>query len=136
MPKILGLNMLGVLVASLAFFFVGFLWYGLIFSDAWMAAEGLPPEAADAESPVWMAGGFIITILQVIGLGLVMKWKGDASPMEGATTAAVLWFFFALPFAHYAYLYNPAHNVTLLMIDGSHLLVGWIVSAVVLRLIK
>jgi hypothetical protein len=81
-------------------------------------------------------GGFLITLLQVVGLGLVLKWKGDATPMADATTAAVLWFFFALPFCLYAYLYTPAHSSTLLMIDASHLLVGWVVSAVVLRLIK
>jgi hypothetical protein len=79
---------------------------------------------------------FVITVLQVIGLGLVLKWKGDATPQAAATTALVLWFFIALPFCHYAYLYTPGHNATLLMIDASHLLVGWGVSAIVLRLIK
>ncbi|GJL91957.1 DUF1761 domain-containing protein [Hyphococcus sp.] len=136
MPKILGLNLIAVIAASVAFFLVGYLWYGVMFSDAWMAAAGIPSEAADAESPVWMAGGFLITLLQVIGLGLVLKWKGDATPTAAATTAAVLWFFIALPFCHYSYLYMPGHNATMLMIDASHLLVGWVVSALILRLIK
>jgi len=136
MPKILGLNLVAVIAASIAFFFVGFLWYGVLFSDIWMAAEGISAEAADADNPVWMLGGFVITVLQVIGLGLVLKWKGDATPQAAATTALVLWFFIALPFCHYTYLYTPGHNATLLMIDASHLLVGWGVSAIVLRLIK
>jgi hypothetical protein len=59
MPKILGLNLLAVIAASIAFFFVGFLWYGVLFSDIWMAAEGISAEAADADSPVWMLGGFL-----------------------------------------------------------------------------
>ncbi len=136
MPKILGLNLLGVLAATVAFYFVGFLWYGLIFSEAWQAAAEVAPADVEGDSPLYMVGGFLITLLQVIGLGLVIKWKGDTGPVAGATTAIVLWFFFALPFTHYDYLYDPAHSVPLLMIDLSHFLVGWVVAAVVLRLIK
>ncbi|WP_425409601.1 DUF1761 domain-containing protein [Hyphococcus sp.] len=136
MPKVLGLNLVGVIVASVAFYFVGFLWYGLLFSEAWMNAEGLTAADAEGQSPIWMIGGFLITVLQVIGIGLVLKWKGAASLGEAATTALILWFFLALPFVHYAYLYLPAHSVTLLLIDASHLLVGWVVSAIVLSLIK
>ena len=137
MPKILGLNLLAVLAASVAFFLVGCLWYGILFADIWMEAAGIPPEAAESENPIWMAGGFLITVLQVIGIGLVLKWKGGASDIGAAAmTACVLWFFFALPFAHYAYLYGPAHSATMLMIDASHFLVGWVVSAVVLTLMK
>ena len=136
MPKILGLNLIGVLAASVAFYFVGFLWYGLLFAEAWQTAEGIVAADVEGDSPLYMVGGFLITLLQVIGLGLVMKWKGDATPAAGATTAAVLWFFLALPFVHYAYLYSVDHSVTLLMIDLSHLFVGWVVAAVVLRLIK
>lgn len=133
MPK---LNPVGIAVASIAFFFVGFLWYGVIFSDAWMAAEGLSPEAADSESPVYMALGFVITVMQVVGLALVLKWKGAVGPVAAASAAALLWALFALPFTLYGFAYTPGHNTTLLMIDASHLLVGWVVAAVVLSLFK
>ena len=133
MPK---LNPIGILVASVAFFFIGFLWYGLLFADAWMAAEGVTKEAAEAGSPAWMGLGAVITVLQVIGLAAVLKWKGAATPAAAATTAAILWALFALPFALYGYIYSPGHNATLLMIDASHLLVGWVASAVILSLFK
>ncbi|MGF1543836.1 MAG: DUF1761 domain-containing protein [Parvularculaceae bacterium] len=135
MPKILGLNLLGVLVGSLAFYFVGFLWYGVLFSDAWMATQSY--EAADFEGQnqaPYMIGGFLITVLQVVGLGLVLKWRGVANLPAALATAGTLWVLFALPFAHYAYLYAPHHSPTLLMIDASHLLVGWLVAAIGLML--
>ena len=135
MPKILGLNLVAVLVATLAFWMLGFLWYGLIFMNAWMAGHGLTADQAGGFD-IYMAGGIIITLMQVIGIGLVLKWKGVGSVGEAVTTALLMWVFLALPFVHYAYLYLPAHNPTLLLIDGSHLLVGWVVSAVVLSLIK
>jgi hypothetical protein len=133
MPK---LNPVGVIVASVAFFIVGFLWYGVIFSDAWMAAEGISEEAAAADSPMWMILGFVITAMQVIGLALVLKWKGDAGAVAAATTAALLWALFALPFTLYGFAYTPGHNATLLMIDASHLLVGWVTAAVALTFFK
>lgn len=130
------LNPVGIIVASIAFFVVGFLWFGVIFSDAWMAAEGVTKEAAESESPAWMAVGFVITVMQVVGLALVLKWKGEAGPVAAATTAAILWALFALPFTLYDFIYTPGHDTMLLMIDASHLLVGWVVSAVALSLFR
>ncbi len=131
MPK---LNPVGVAVASIVFFLVGFLWYGVLFAKAWMAAEGLTEE--DAGSPVWMIGGLVITVMQVTGLALVMKWKGVEGVSDAVKTAVILWALFALPFSAYAFVYLPAHNMTLLMIDASHLLLGWVTSAVILSKFK
>ncbi len=136
MPKVLGLNLVAVLVASVVFYLVGFAWYEFLFKDAWMAASGITAADAEGLTPVYMAGGFLITVMQVIGIGLVLKWKGVADPVGAIKAALVLWLFFALPFTLYPYLYTPAHNSTMLMIDASHLLVGWALSALVLRLIK
>lgn len=133
MPK---LNLVGVSIASVAFFLIGFLWYGIIFSDAWMAANGVTEEAAKGDSPIWMAVGLLITIVQVVGLAVVLKWKGESGLAGSAKTAGMLWAFFALPFTLYGYIYMPGHDSTLLMIDASHLLVGWVVSAIVLSLFK
>ncbi len=135
MPKIFGLNLVGVLVAAVAFFMVGWVWYGMLFSEAYMAANGMT-EADAGMSPAWMASGFVITLLQVIGIGLVLKWKGASGLVDAAKTAVIIWFFFALPFATYAYIYSVAHDSTLLLIDAGHLLVGWVVSAAALALIK
>jgi len=129
MPK---LNPVGIAIASIAFFFVGFLWYGLIFSDAWMAAKGVSKEAADSDNPAWMAAGFVITVMQAVGLAIVLKWKGVENRADAAMTAVILWALFALPFTLYGYIYTPDRNATLLMIDASHLLVGWTVCAAVL----
>lgn len=135
MPKVLGLSLVGVLVATLAFWISGFVWYGLLFAEAWMAANNISPDA-EGSFDLYMVGGIVITLMQVIGIGLVMKWKGVISLADAVKVALVLWFFFGLPFSNYAYLYNPAHSTTLLLIDASHLLVGWVISAVILALIK
>lgn len=135
MPKILGLNLAAVLVATLVFWILGFVWYGVLFMDAWMAGHGLTADQAGGFD-IYMIGGILITFLQVIGIGLVLKWKGVADMGEAITTALLLWVFLALPFTMYAYIYLPAHNSTLLMIDSSHMLVGWLGSAAVFSLLK
>lgn len=136
MPKILGLNIVGVILATVVFYIVGGLWYGMLFQDAWMSAAGITEASFENESPSYMAGGVLITFIQVIGIGLALNWKG-VSDLGGAIKAGlVLWFFFAFPFTMYAYLYNPEHSPTLLMIDASHMLVGWVASAAILSFFK
>lgn len=132
MPRLFGLNLGGVLAASVAFWFIGFLWYGVVFAEAWKIAEGVTDADVEGQSPIWMLVGFIITVLQVIGIGLVLKWRGISDIGGAVMTGLTLWFFFALAFVTYAYAYLPAHNTTLLMIDASHLLVGYVVAAAVL----
>ena len=94
--RLYGLNAFGVVVASAAFFLVGFLWYGVVFADAWMAAEGVSAAEAEAQSPAWMAGGVVITVLQVVGIGLVLKWRRAHSVGAAMATAFALWLLFAL----------------------------------------
>jgi hypothetical protein len=131
MPK---LNAVGIAVASLAFFFIGFIWYGFIFAKLWMAANGLTEE--DAGNPAWMIGGLVITVMQVVGLALTLKWRGVANTGEAVQTAVILWALLALAFCGYAFVYLPAHDATLLAIDGGHLLVGWVAAAAILSRFK
>lgn len=136
MPKILGLNSLGVLVASVVFFIVGWLWYGVVFVDSWMAEMGIPASEGEDMAPTTLILGFIITVMEVIGIGLVLNWKNAAGINGALKTAGVLWLLFALPFCAYGYLYGASQSLTLLMIDGGHLLVGWALSAVILTMMK
>lgn len=133
MPK---LNPVGILVASVLFYLVGFLWYGVLFMEAWMAANGLVADDAAGQSPIYMLGGFLITVMQVVGLAIILKWRGVTGIADAVKAALLLWALLALPFTMYAYLYVPAHDATLLMIDASHLLVGWTVAAAALARFK
>ena len=136
MPRLFGLNPVGALLAAVVFFVIGHLWYNLLFQDVWLAAQGLTVQQVQREFDFWLVGGFLITLVQVIGLGLVMRWRGVSSIGAAALTAFVLWLVFALPFAHYAYIYSQDHNPAVLMVDASHLLAGWVAAAVVLAVMK
>ena len=135
MPNIFGLKLVPVLVATVVFWLLGWVWYGMVFMDAWMAGHGLTADDAGGFD-IYMIGGILTTFLQVVGIGLILKWKNASDLTAALKTAVIMWALLALPFVLYAYLYLPAHNSTLLMIDASHLLVGWGVTAAVFSLLK
>lgn len=133
MPK---LSLPGVLAATAVFWVIGFLWYGVFFNGAWMTAEGVTPADAEGQSSLWMAPGLLMTLAQVLGLALVLKWKGVYDLGDALRTAAILWALFALPFALYDFVYLPSHNAVSLAIDASHLLAGWAAAAATLSYFK
>ena len=129
MPNINGTSVLGILLASIGFYFIGFLWYGFIFMEKWMTLQGLPMDGEMQVMP--MIWGFVITVIQVIGINYVLHQSGAKVLSTCAKIAAILGFLLAVPFASYASIYAGA-PLELFMIDASHLLVGYVVAGVIL----
>jgi hypothetical protein len=134
MPKIFNTNILVILLAAFLFFMVGWLWYGVLFMEKWMALQGIEaaPEGVQATP---MLIGFVISLLQATGLAGIMKMTGKHGLQTGLKVGAMSWLFFALPVTAYAWNYANAPT-DLLKIDGSHLLVGYLVMGVVYGLLR
>ncbi|MEA1941562.1 MAG: DUF1761 domain-containing protein [Pseudomonadota bacterium] len=134
MPRILGLNIIAVIVATLAFYGLGAVWYGAIFSDLWTGLWNFTDAqmtAAEAAAGPAMALGFVNTLVTVVFLGLALKAL-NADKMSSAIKWAVfLWAGFAVTTMMYdiAYAMQP---VMLLVLDGAHLLIGFVLAAVLL----
>jgi len=64
MPKLFGTNILLILLAGFLFFMLGWIWYGMLFQEQWMALTGITEEAAEATMGRAMAVGFLISLLQ------------------------------------------------------------------------
>ncbi|MGB0908495.1 MAG: DUF1761 domain-containing protein [Maricaulaceae bacterium] len=140
MPRIFDSHIVVILLASVLFYMVGFLWYGFIFMDAWMAIEGIPQDGEQDNMGLTMAIGFVITVMQTIGLAGILKLAKGYSIGKGIKIAVMTWFFFALPFCCYAWIYSadplsPNAN-TLLMIDASHLFFAYLVAGGVLGMMR
>ena len=74
------INWLGVIVATVVAFFVGFLWYGLLFEAEWKSLTGVTGEGGD---PMWMLLGVVQTFITMAGLGWFISrteggWMGGA----------------------------------------------------------
>jgi len=120
--RVMGHNVLAILVAALAMYAIGFLFYGLLFGEAWQAAAGYTKEELEggmAKMPL----GFVIPILLAIGLSLTVKWRNAPGLMGGLTTGLLVAVFLLIAERMYGYVYSPAGGETLFMIDVAHTLV-------------
>lgn len=133
MPRIFGLNIIAVLVSAIALFFVGFLFYGVLFEDLWVGLQGFT-EAQLLEANEHMAAGmlhgFIISLVTAIFIGLALKRFGADGMMPAIKGAVLLWAGFALTTLAYGFVY-AMQPFMLFVLDASHLLVGFIVVAAV-----
>lgn len=119
------LNWLGIIVATVVAFFIGFLWYGLIFAEQWMALTGVTDESGG--DPMWMMLGLIQTFVTMAGLGWFIARDGAAGWMAGLKIGLVAGVAFALMTSAYGFIYQTS-PMGLLPIDWSHLLVVYAVG--------
>ncbi|MBL4772325.1 MAG: DUF1761 domain-containing protein [Alcanivoracaceae bacterium] len=128
MPKYFGVNVLGLLLATIVFYLLGALWYGGLFAEQWMSLSHLTEETANANMEklgvmMWVLG-VIITLMQVIGLAMVINWANASKLLTCVKISLFMALFFALPVIAYGTLYEGA-SIYLLGIDILHLLVGY-----------
>jgi hypothetical protein len=99
-------NFLAVLVAALAYFFLGFLWDGVLFTKPWMALEGV---SAQTPQPPNMALHYLLTfLLQILlcyGLAVACRWR-NAGLAGGAMLGIVIWILFIAPITLSCYMFE------------------------------
>jgi Protein of unknown function (DUF1761) len=88
------INWLAVVVAALAAFPIGMLWYGPLFRSAWMAATGVTFEQGKQANPLKLCGTvFVLNFIIAISLAMFIG-NGDVNAglfagfMAGATFVA------------------------------------------------
>ena len=132
MPRISGVNLLGIVLSALAMFIVGFVWYGLLFSQPWMAGNGFNEAMFEGQSGLWMPAGFVIPLILAFGLGWHMKQKNISTLRTAVLFGLWLSLLIGVPLMMYDYVYSPIHSWQLLLIDGSHTIVTFVLGCAVL----
>ncbi len=132
MPKIAGVNILGLVLGALAMWVLGFIWYGMLMSDAWMAASGYTEQMFEGQSPLWMPAGFVISLLLTFGLGWHMKQKSitklDTAALFGLWMALLI----GVPLQMYGYVYSPTHSWELLLINSGYTVLTFVAACAIL----
>lgn len=124
MPRIFGHDLLAVIAAIIAAYAVGFVMYGVLFTDMWMEMAGLT-EAEAAAAPAWKMGlGIVMPILMVLGLAKLNTLAGKSDLTGHLTIGFVAWLGFAFSTLMYAYVYGVGYPLGLLVMDGAHLLIA------------
>lgn len=80
---------LGVIIGSIAFFAIGGIWYGPLFSKKWLElTDQTEEDLAGSNMPLTYGGTFVLTAIAAVALGALIG--ADASPGSGAAVGFVV----------------------------------------------
>ncbi|HKD71268.1 MAG TPA: DUF1761 domain-containing protein [Candidatus Acidoferrum sp.] len=100
-------NYLAVIVAAIAYWLLGAIWYGVVFGEAWMALEHITAEQARSMNPVLP---YVITlalnVLIAYALAQICIWRNANTLGRGASVGVLLWIGFVGPVTFTTYMYE------------------------------
>lgn len=76
------LNWIAIIVATVASFVIGFLWYGPVFGKAWLAALGKTEDEIQP-SPTPFIISIVTALVTCITMALLVHWMGCDTWTEG-----------------------------------------------------
>jgi hypothetical protein len=136
MPKLAGVSVIGVIAAAVAMFFVGFIFYGMLFSDIYMTSRGVTAADFEGDSPVYMGFGFLIELALAFGLGWLINRLGVTSLNGAIMTGISIAVLIGWPVLAYEFAYNQYHSVPGLLLDWAHLLVTFTVGSALVWVLR
>ena len=130
------LNWLAVIVAALAYFAIGAVWYAPpVFGKVWSAAGGMAmPEAGTRPSPAIYLTPLVGSVLSAIALGMLAKATGTDTLEEGIALGLVVAIGFAVAISFVTAQFEsekPKPLVWGAVIAGYHVL-GNLVAAIII----
>jgi hypothetical protein len=128
-----GVNWIAVVVAIVLMEALGYLWYAVLFSKAWVAALGHAPSTSG--QAMSQALGVVNTVVIVVGLAWLLGRLGARG--LGATLGAALaaWFFFDFTTMAIDYLY-VGQSTTLVAINMGYQLASYALAGVIFGAIR
>ena len=100
-------NYLAVIVAAIAYWLLGAIWYGVVFGETWMALEHMTEEQARSMNP---ALPYVITlvlnVLIAYALAQICIWRNADTLGRGASVGVILWIGFVGPVTFTTYMYE------------------------------
>jgi hypothetical protein len=126
-----GLNLMAVLVAALAAFVVGSLWYTVLFGKIWMKLAGVKKDKKDP----YMAVRFLVYLIGQLVMAFVLAhfliFTNAVSYVEGFITVFWLWLGFIAPISIGGVLWEKK-SINLFVLNGVYNLIAMGVMSVIL----
>ena len=126
------INLLAVIVATVAFWLVGALWYGVLFGKAWQREAGVTARPAGSRIAVVMGLTLAFEMLVVVTLAHLVA-RTSPSPHIVLMMAAGFALGIMTPAIGINYLHQNK-SLTLFLIDAGHFLAGMLAAAGVFTL--
>ncbi len=114
-----GMNYVAVIVAAIASFLFGALWYGAL-SRPWMEAVGKSADELSNASPAMLIAAVCQLVMAFVLAGLIGHLgEGQVTTMNGIISGAFVWAGFVLTTLATNHAFQDG-NWKLAMIDGGH----------------
>lgn len=129
-----GINWLAVLVASIAYFFLGALWYSkLLFVKAWLAHTKIDVNNAEASKGIAgiMAASFIFTFISCFGIAALQSYLGITGWVSGFKLGLLTGLCFGAMAISISYVYEK-RPVGLHLINNGYTIAGHIIAAIII----
>jgi surface polysaccharide O-acyltransferase-like enzyme len=100
-------NYAAVFISALAYWLLGAVWYGVLFSKPWMALENISIEQAKSMNPVLpYVITFVLNLLIAYALAQICIWRNANTIGRGASVGVLLWIGFVGPITFTTYMYE------------------------------
>ena len=100
-------NYAAVVVAAIAYWILGGVWYAVLFSKPWMALENISIEKANSMNPVLpYVVTFVLNLLIAYALAQICIWRNANTIGRGASVGVLLWIGFVGPITFTTYMYE------------------------------
>lgn len=134
MPRLFGVNMLGVVCAALLMLCLGYVWFVWLFPEANRLAFGWAKSdyMETNNSVVWRLVGFILEFAIAFGIGLLFKWAGVRGLHNCIRFSLVLASLIAIPPVSYHFAYGPYHDLLGSLQVAAHLIANFALAGAIM----
>ena len=131
------INWLAVLVAAIAFFLLGALWYSFLFRDAWIKASGVNVNDPNAKKGVgaMFLSSFVLIVITSVGVALFTARVGSGGWMTGLKVGLVAGICFCATSISNSYLYEK-RPLALHLINGLYNVIGCVIAGIIIAIWK
>jgi len=121
-------NLLAIFLATIAFTLWGYVWYATIFDDIWQelikTSESDLIELAASRGVLQNIFTYLISLIQVIGIFIVLRWRKASTFLNYILVSLVLSVLIVLPSLGNATLFAGTPTL-LLLLDFGHFFIGY-----------
>ena len=125
-------NYAAVVVAAVAYWLLGALWYAVLFNKPWMALEHVTEEQAKTMNPlVPYVIAFVLELLMAFVLAQICTWRNANTAAKGASLGILLWIGFIGPVTYMTYMFEM-RSMELFAINEFYPLAGLCLMGIIL----
>jgi Protein of unknown function (DUF1761) len=100
-------NYAAVFVSALAYWILGAVWFGVLFSKPWMVFEHITEEQARSMNPVLpYIITFVFNLVTAFVLAQLCTWRNAGTAARGAALGVLVWIGFLGPITYTTYMYE------------------------------